>query len=162
SSTNQFFIFTPKNVGSCDSSNSCAFTTFCAYHGYASGGLIYANQPYAAIANCDGGQRPNSDDADLTINVTSHEHREAINDCQLNAWYDAAGYEGSDKCAWQFGSMLGGTAGHQYNQLINGNPYFLQMEYSNDGHACLLNYSGGGGSTSPSISSFSPTSGPVG
>ena len=42
---------------------------------------------------CDEGQYPNgsSNHADPTINVTSHEHNEAITDPQLNAWYDAAG-----------------------------------------------------------------------
>jgi hypothetical protein len=84
--TTQFFLFTPNNVGSCDGPGSCSFSVFCAYHGYGTGNLIYANQPYAAYANCSGGQRPNGDPADDTINVASHEHREAINDELLNAW----------------------------------------------------------------------------
>lgn len=59
---------------------------------------------------------PNADfAADSTINVASHEHREAINDYRLNTWYDALGYEGSNKCAWSFGSLASG-----YNQTING------------------------------------------
>src|SRR5262245_19943940 len=111
--TTQFFIFTPQNVGSCSSPSSCSYTVFCAYHGYASG-LIYANQPYAAVPGCDT-DHPNGDAADATINVTSHEHREAINDFQLNAWYDSQGYEGSDKCAWIFGTALGGSPGARWN-----------------------------------------------
>jgi hypothetical protein len=161
-----FFIFTPKNVESCASGNGCSFTSYCAYHGYGSGGLIYANQPYAVSSlypgNCDVGQYPNSDDADATINVTSHEHNEAITDFQLNAWYDAAGYENGDKCAWDFGT-LSGSNGSEYNQTINGHHYFLQREYSNNGHACVQSYQiqGGGGSL-PTVTGFIPTSGPVG
>jgi hypothetical protein len=161
--TTQFFLFTPNNVGSCDSPGSCTYTVFCAYHGYGSGNLIYANQPYAAYSSgCRTGQRPNGDAADDTINVTSHEHREAINDERLNAWYnDATGAEGSDQCAWSFGASLGGGPGAQYNQIINGNHYYLQQEWSNDGSTCLLRYGSAGGSA-PTVTSFSPTSGPVG
>lgn len=162
--TTQFFLFTPNNVGSCDSPGSCSFTVFCAYHGYGSGNLIYANQPYAAYSGgCRSGQRPNGDAADDTINVTSHEHREAINDEHLNAWYnDSTGEEGSDQCAWNFGSVLGGAPGAQYNQVINGNNYYLQQEWSNDGSTCLLTYGSGGGGNPPTVTSFSPTSGAVG
>ncbi len=138
-----------------------------------SGSLIYANQPYAAHAGCDTGERPNGDDADATINVTSHEHREAINDPLLNAWWDTdTGEEGSDKCAWDFGSPINGPSGAHYNQTINGHNYYLQQEWSNDpaAHGCLLLYGGGPPPPPPSpppppngptVSSFQPSSGPV-
>ena len=160
--TNMFFIFTPKAVGSCfdSSGGSCAYTSFCAYHGSTPSGAIYANQPYAAHAGCDEGQYPNgsSNQADPTINVTSHEHNEAITDPRLNAWYDLAGFENGDKCAWDFGT-LSGTNGSEYNQTINGHHYFLQREYSNQGSACLQTYGGGGGGGTPKITSFTPSSG---
>ncbi len=111
--------------------------------------------------NCDEGQYPNGDDADSTLNVTSHEHNEAITDFQLNAWYDAAGYENGDKCAWDFGTVSGPN-GAEYNQTINGHHYFLQREYSNDGHACLQTYGSAPPPGPPTVSSFSPSSGPVG
>ena len=65
------------------------------------------------------------------------------------------------KCAWNFGSSLGGGPGAQYNQVINGNNYYLQQEWSNDGSTCLLRYGSSGGSA-PTVTSFSPTSGAVG
>jgi hypothetical protein len=138
--TSQFFIFTPKEVESCDGGNGCTFTAYCAYHGVTASGAIYANMPYATSShypgNCDNGQYPNGDDADATINVTSHEHNEAITDPHLNAWYDAGGYENGDKCAWDFGALQGPFGG-QYNQTIDGHHYYLQREYSNDGtNAC--------------------------
>jgi hypothetical protein len=170
SPTNMFFIFTPKNVESC-SQGSCTFTTYCAYHGAGSGGLIYANMPYTVTSlpnytqACNAGQSPNADDADSTINVTSHEHNEAITDPQLNAWYDNGGYENGDKCAWYFGSVSGPN-GSEYNQTINGHHYFMQLEFSNDtgaNGACVQTHAiVGGGGSGPTVTSFNPTSGPVG
>jgi len=60
------------------------------------------------------------------INVTTHELYEAMSDSLINnrsAWYDAAGYENGDKCAWNFASTVNG--------------YIVQSEYSNSTHSCL-------------------------
>jgi hypothetical protein len=59
------------------------------------------------------------------INVTTHELFEAMSDSLLNnrsAWYDAAGYENGDKCAWNFVSTMNG--------------YIVQSEYSNFTKSC--------------------------
>ncbi|CAN2211540.1 hypothetical protein MCEMRE22_01017 [Candidatus Nanopelagicaceae bacterium] len=59
------------------------------------------------------------------INVTTHELYEAMSDSLINnrsAWYDAAGYENGDKCAWNFASTVNG--------------YIVQSEYSNTTHNC--------------------------
>jgi len=137
-----YFIFTPKNVGSCFGS-SCAFSYFCAYHssfGSGSSLTLYANQPYAAWVPgaCGSGESPNNDDADSTISVASHEHNETITDPLGNAWYDRRGAEDGDKCAWNFGTSLGSTGNGSYNQLINGHPYYLQQEWSNQTSGCVL------------------------
>jgi hypothetical protein len=45
----EFFLFTPKNVGSCDGS-SCSHSYYCAYHSnFTDNGadVLYANMPYA-------------------------------------------------------------------------------------------------------------------
>ncbi|HZT92322.1 MAG TPA: hypothetical protein VFA05_09820 [Gaiellaceae bacterium] len=140
--TTEFFMFTAKGIGSCYSSSSCAFSSYCAYHSnFSSGGstYLYANMPYADTvpSACDAGQHPNGDDADATINVTSHEHNETITDELGNAWYDRRGYEDGDKCAWNFGAVSG-PSGAEYNQTINGNHYFLQQEWSNASSRCVL------------------------
>ena len=137
-----FFIFTPKNVGSCDSPGSCAFSTYCAYHwnfGSGASQTLYANQPYTMTAPsaCGSGQSPSASDADSTINVTSHEHNEAITDPLGSAWFDSRGAENGDKCAWTFGTASG-PAGAQYNQTINSNHYYLQREWSNRSVGCVL------------------------
>ncbi|HZE03835.1 MAG TPA: hypothetical protein VE127_01340 [Solirubrobacteraceae bacterium] len=141
-SSTEFFMFTAKGIGSCDGS-SCSFSQYCAYHswiGSGSNATIYANMPYADTvpSACDAGQHPNNDDADATINVTSHEHNESITDEQGSAWYDRRGYEDGDKCAWNFGTALGLTAYGQYNQVINGDDYYLQQEWSNHSSGCVL------------------------
>jgi hypothetical protein len=139
----EYFLFTPKNVGSC-SGSSCAFSYFCAYHSQigtgGAGTILYANMPYAAWAPsaCGSGQSPNGDDADSTINVTSHEHNETVTDPLGTAWYDRRGNEDGDKCAWNFGSVLGGPSGAEYNQVINGHDYFMQQEWSNHSSGCVL------------------------
>jgi hypothetical protein len=135
-------MFTPKGVGSC-SGSSCAFSQFCAYHGWIGSGaseILYANQPYTMTvpSACDSKQHPNGNDADPTINVVSHEHNETITDPNGNAWYDILGYENGDKCAWNFGTALGSTAYGQYNQVINGHQYYVQQEYSNARSNCVL------------------------
>jgi len=141
--TNMVFLYTPKNVGSCYSPGSCAFSSFCAYHsafGSGSSTTIYANQPYAAFVTraCDSGQHPNGDDADATINVVSHEHNESITDPLGNAWFDMQGYENGDKCAWNFGTTLGRTAYGYYNQVIGSGKYYVQQEWSNAHRGCVL------------------------
>ena len=132
--THLFFVFTSYGEGSCADVITCAFTYYCAYHSYFSSGgtVLYANMPYTGtdLNGCGTPTSPNNDfDADSTINVTSHEHMEAVTDPRLNAWYDSSGNENGDKCAWNFGPMRydGGRA----NQSWNGHYYILQMEWDN-------------------------------
>jgi hypothetical protein len=138
-----FFLLTARKVGSCADASTCAFSQYCAYHSWIGSGsteTLYANQPYTdtVAASCDAKAHPNNSEADPTINVVSHEHNETITDPNGNAWYDLAGYENGDKCAWNFGSSIGSTAYGAYNQLINGHPYELQQEYSNARSNCVL------------------------
>lgn len=143
SGTSMVMMFTPPGEGSC-SGSSCAFTQYCAYHGYfssATGTVYYSNMPYTGtdLSACGSGQYPNSDPAaDSEINVLSHEQNETITDENLNAWYDRRGYEIGDKCAWNFGTTLGSTAYGKYNQLIGSGQYYLQQEWSNQNSACAL------------------------
>ncbi|HZT93585.1 MAG TPA: hypothetical protein VE985_03805 [Gaiellaceae bacterium] len=149
-----FLLMTPKGVGSCFDSSSpdfggqCTTNAFCAYHSGFSGTnsqpVLYANEPYdAGVSGCANGPTPNGDDADVEINTLSHEQNEAITDPWGNAWMDSGGDEIGDVCSWQFGTPLGTASnGQPYNQLINGHPYALQEEYSNDGDTCLASYIG--------------------
>lgn len=169
--TSMFFVFTPRNVGSCfdSTSRTCAYTYYCAYHSsFSSNGtdVIYANQPYTDTSGvglpgaCDVGQHPNGDQADATISVVSHEHNEAITDPNGNAWYDSSGNEIGDKCAWNFGSSLGSTSTGLYNQVINGDRYYMQQEWSNASSSCVQSYTPPG--SPPTVTGLSPAAGTAG
>jgi hypothetical protein len=136
SNDNIFFVFTERGQDLCsDSSQSqCASNAFCAYHNYFSSNTIYAAMPYAASFSCNPQSSPNNDDADQTINVTSHEQMEAATDPLLNAWTDSSGQEIGDKCAWQFGTLdaQGGDV------TWNSNDYIVQQEWDNNIGGCTL------------------------
>jgi hypothetical protein len=141
-----YVILTPRNVNICVDwapGVPCSTNTFCAYHSWdglsSNPAIIYAVEPYFPIGEpgCDGGEHPNGNDADLTINTLSHEHNEAITDPTFGGWYDAQGEENGDKCAFNFGARLGTTGLGRYNQVINGSFYFLQREWSNALNGCF-------------------------
>jgi hypothetical protein len=95
---------------------SCS--AFCGYHGhfaYNGVDIKYAVFPYTDCRACS---MPGKQIIDILTIVTSHEIREAVTDPDLNAWYDDAGYEADDKCAW-----------HNLYQTTGG--FWVQPEYSN-------------------------------
>jgi hypothetical protein len=96
---------------------SCS--SFCGYHGdftYLGQNIKYAVFPYTDCRACS---LPGKAITDILTIVTSHEIREAVTDPDLNAWYDSAGYEADDKCAW-----------HNLYQMSRGG-FWVQPEYSN-------------------------------
>jgi hypothetical protein len=133
---NIFFVFLQSNEDLCfDSSYSqCASNYFCAYHSSFGSNTLYAAMPYAASFSCNPGSSPNNNDADQTINVTSHEQMEAATDPLGNAWYDSSGNEIGDKCAWIFGS-LNSSGG---DVTWNGHSYIVQKEWDNRVRGCVL------------------------
>jgi hypothetical protein len=140
----EYFIFLAKGFSTCLDASHCFVSYLCAYHSSFSDSntgntILYANMPYAnySPSACGTGQDPYGDaDAQSTINVTSHEANETITDALGTAWFDKAGYENGDKCAWKFGTVSG-SSGFEYNQTINGHNYYLQGEYSNRDRGCI-------------------------
>jgi hypothetical protein len=145
-----YLVFFPPNVETCfGTTNAAAGDTcsdtysggYCAYHygTFAAGGLIlYGNLTYptALRYSCMSGQAPNgSAAADATINMVSHEHNEAITDPLGSGWLDGSGYEMGDECGYLFGPVLGGSPGGEWDQVINGDHYYLQEEFSNEDYA---------------------------
>lgn len=160
-----YVVFVPKHVETCflpGSTNTlrkgnqlCTINYektagYCAYHTMASDGMVYANlsfpiytSPVGFTCGSDARiafraiQTPNGDpDADTEVSPTSHEIMEAITDPDVSTgWYDAAGFENGDECAYVYGAPLGGSAGHFYNQVINGGHYLTQEEFSNQDFA---------------------------
>jgi hypothetical protein len=167
----------PSQGGNQCTINAGPTAAYCAYHSAmnANPNEIYANMPFpiyksAAGYSCtdehlegqgtDVIQSPNnSPDADVEISPTSHELSEAFTDPDLNAWYDAVGYENGDECAYVYGK-LGGNSGTRFNQTINAHHYLTQEEFSNNDF--YATYGNGGclqGEPRPMVFSNSPTSG---
>lgn len=160
-----YFVVTPQNVNVCMNGGGCASDTFCAYHssylGPGSNTVIYASIPFTSGAGCqDAGpvdpptQEPNGDVADVITDNMSHENSEAVTDPLGTAWLTTTGEEVGDQCE-AFGAYdpndprgptnpdaylptLGGSqsAGTLYDQLINGDSYFTQTEWSNSTENC--------------------------
>jgi hypothetical protein len=150
-----YVLFIAKHVETCftgggtaTGGNSCtinheASAAYCAYHTQTPHGLVYANLSFPIYDSSTGFtcssdavyptvQAPNGDpDADTEVSPTSHEIMEAITDPDVHGgWIDSSGYENGDECAYVFGSTKGGN-GKLYNQVINGDRYLTQEEFSN-------------------------------
>jgi PKD repeat protein len=155
----EYFLLTPPGVASCfeGAAMRCSpgtpHTVFCSYHSDVMSGkgvLVYADIPYLPGTTCDDGNHPSGKSADATISGgLSHEHVESITDPEPDTgWADLAtgsgtGYEVGDKCrtfvqSSEYGAPLGvAPDGAKYNQVMNGHLYWLQQEWSDEGHECL-------------------------
>jgi hypothetical protein len=135
---NIFFVFLQRSQNLCiDSSQTqCSTNVFCAYHNVFGANTVYAAMPYAASFSCraSGQTEPNNDDADLTINVSSHEEIEAATDPLLNAWFDRSGNEIGDKCNFTFGPLNANNG----DLTINGHTYEVQREWDNRAGGCVM------------------------
>lgn len=146
------YVYTPQNEGSCFDSfcSSQSYRDYCAYHSPIVSGnnaILYTSMPFPTVRtgnNCyypPGGPQtfPNGNvNADAVISVTSHEQFESITDPLVNfrsAWYDAAGFENGDECAWQFGPNVYAGGG---DVIGNGHVYEVQQEYSNAQADCAV------------------------
>jgi PKD repeat protein len=155
--THEYFLLTPPGIESCfeASGAECSAGTtnpvYCAYHGNirlaGSAQIIYASDAFVTgNLDCDDGNHPNGPADGVLQGGLSHEHNESITDPEPNnAWADWSleeTGENGDKCrnvggAKEFGTLLGEFNGAKYNQLINGDHYWYQQEWSNKGAECL-------------------------
>jgi hypothetical protein len=79
-------------------------TQYCAWHTAVSDGgnwVGFTNLPYMPDAGYSCGANSVASVLDGVTIVGGHEQAETETDPQLNAWYDSAGNEIADKCAWQ-------------------------------------------------------------
>jgi PKD domain len=94
--------------------------------------------------------------ADGVLSAVSHEHNESMTDPQPNnAWADWSGGprplgdENGDKCNFDAGDDPNAQwvqnpndffKGTPYNETINGRPYYIQREWSNENMGCYSSY----------------------
>ena len=131
-------VLIPSGYYSDDGSGaqSCGGTNlrYCAYHGNGdnislNASIKYSIQPYPSCSGCHGlaGWTAWNDQEHFIV----HETREAMTDARLNAWWDNAGYEADDKCAWGTNSKF------LFAETVGGHTYAYQMEYSNAARGCV-------------------------
>ncbi len=142
---NIYFLVLPDGLGSCEfrgpddcSLGGSANGGYCGYHSFMADDVPYAVIPYDAVpGHCQSNNpRPNASTADPTISTISHEHNESVTDPLGNAWVDPAGQEEADLCLTSFGPALGGAGAGAWNQVINGDHYYLQQVWSNAAGSC--------------------------
>jgi hypothetical protein len=143
---NHFYpVFLPPGIETVDVDGSNSYDGYCGYHrafGPTGDKTVYADLPYEGT-NCNAGQAPNGDlAADGAVNTLSHELNEAITDPLefQHAWTDASGNELADMCEHVYGPPLGSTShsdpdASEYNQVINGAPYYTQEMFSDLAYA---------------------------
>lgn len=131
-----YHVFLPKGTEMCITQGNCYSPTdpeswtFCAFHGSVNFApaqhVLFTVEPYQAVPGCQTpGQTPHGV-IDATASTLAHELFETITDPDLDGWSNGLfGFEISDMCSF-FGS----------NQVLNGNQYFIQSEYSNKLHLC--------------------------
>ena len=120
-------------------------TQFCGYHSSfatpkAAIKYGFIGDPSANLASC-AAQRlvsPNNNPAaDAMASIIAHEVVEAISDPEGLSWFDKAGYENADKCAWRFGTATKIANGSFMNMTLGQRPYLIQQNVAANTNTCL-------------------------
>jgi hypothetical protein len=138
-----YVVLTSADVN--ETSGFC--TRYCGWHTY--GQLNGAQRKISFIGNPDRcptaceaqtAKSPNANPgADGMLSVLAHEIDETVSDPNLNAWYDAQGWENGDKCAWTFGTTYAVGNGSRANVKLGGKDYLIQQNWNATGAgSCAL------------------------
>jgi len=131
-----YFVLTAPDVK--ETSGFCS--KYCGWHTHMS--LNGTDIKYAFVGNpsrqcanaCEAQttRSPNGDaGTDGMVSTIAHELSEAVTDPDLNAWFDSAGDENADKCAWQFGAMFAATNGASANVNVGTRQWLIQENWVN-------------------------------
>ncbi len=119
-------VIPSSSYSSSGGSTSCGgpALAYCAYHSWFGAdptAVKYSIQPYPSCSGCavSGWSAVQNQEHFVT-----HETREAVTDPTGRGWYDSAGNEVDDKCAWSPTPFLSGGYGYQY-------------EWSNATNSCI-------------------------
>ena len=140
-----YVLMLPGGVATASLTPTAAFpANYCATHSYvqtATNTYLWTSEPAPTATACNSGQAPNGDAiADSEISILSGELIDTITDPMANAWLDSGMHEIADECASTFGTPLGSTNAaspgtSEYNQVINGDNYYVQEMFSNADYA---------------------------
>jgi hypothetical protein len=144
--TNVYHLFMPPGQDTCFQAGICyspdtpSTWVFCAYHSSmdttdANGApihVLYTVMPYQNVPGCQvtNAPFPNGQLADSTYDVLSHEIFELLTDPDGNAWWES-------QHAVALGAEIGDICYAEPQKFsLNGNPYNVQLIYSNRAHGC--------------------------
>lgn len=128
-----YLVLTSNDVG-----KPGFLTQYCGWHtfrriGSTSIKYAFVGDPTGPNLLVCGAQKasPNGDaGADAIVSVIAHEIDEAVTDPELTAWYDDAGEENADRCAWSYGRTF--TAGRaKANVRLGSRSFLIQRNWLN-------------------------------
>lgn len=140
-----YLVLTASNVNVAD-----FMTLLCAYH------WVYDNAQatikYAFIGDASANlsqcapqvsNSPNGNPAaDAMVSVIAHEFVEAVSDPSGTSWYDQAGFENADKCAWTYGKASKTANGSFANMTLGERQYLVQQNVAANSNTCVLSLNG--------------------
>jgi hypothetical protein len=150
------------STSQCVNNSFCAYHSYFVSSNH---DLLYASVPFSVFANgntkgCQTDQYttyntpagPTGDEAYNVADDLSHELSETITDPLINAWYSRGGYEVADLCEAYAATadtskglsplayapaFTNTKTGGIYDQVISGDQYYNQTEYSNSAAKCM-------------------------
>ena len=76
--------------------------------------------------------------ADAMVSVIAHEFVEAVSDPMGLTWYDQAGFENADKCAWTYGKASKTANGSFANMTMGDRQFLIQQNVAANTNTCVL------------------------
>ena len=134
-----YLVLTSSNV------NVSGFLTqFCGYHSSFFGTTTikysFIGDASAHLASCAPQLTvsPNENPAaDAMASVLAHELVEPISDPLGLTWFDKAGYENADKCAWIYGTATKTDNGSFANMTLGRRQYLIQQNVAANTNTCV-------------------------
>jgi len=140
-----YIVLTASNVNVAD-----FMTLMCAYHwayDNAQATIKYAfiGDPSSNLASCapQVASSPNGNPAaDAMVSAIAHEFVEAVSDPLGLSWYDQAGFENADKCAWTYGKASKTANGSYANMTLDDRQYLIQQNVAANTNTCVSSLRG--------------------
>lgn len=136
-----YLVLTASNVNVAD-----FMTLLCAYHWAYDNAQTTIKYAFIGDASTNISQcapqvsiSPNGNPAaDAMVSVIAHEFVEAVSDPTGTSWYDQAGFENADKCAWTYGKASKTTNGSFANMTLGQRQYLVQQNVAANTNTCVL------------------------
>lgn len=140
-----YLVLTASNVQVAD-----FMTLLCAYHWYYDNAQATIKYAFIGDASSNLSQcapqishSPNGNPAaDAMVSVIAHEFVEAVSDPYGTSWFDQAGFENADKCAWTYGKATKLADGSFANMTLGQRQYLIQENVAANSNKCVLSLKG--------------------